>query len=819
LESTSTNLNYKLNPKESDKNNNNYLSCNTNKKLVDQPFQGLNIFRNFLKRSKANKNSNFLYSEFSLDTNPNLPLEALNTVESNSEIPSPSNLPESPKKSEKIFLHRPSIKNADLKAKLRSKSKIRPEHKLVTVNEIISPLNTSSTPKHTKNCAYKLGNLLRLNIKDEITFNKLYPINFKDCVSNLKKEKEANERLIRLALLGKEKIIKISPNALANLSAVDSLLISEKEKNAISQIAKINFLDQKQEKLYKEKSEFLTEQRIKVIFSDTVYAITDIFFSGDEFNMKRLQPVDFTDLKQKILAAQTNFKLLTSQEKKNYISNLKELKIKHKDDKKQRLLELNIKNSLSGFIEKFSEEEIAMAKKCLLNFWRFPPPDYFDSTFSKIESLGGAAKKADGESSSDELKNSNSMKLMNTSWTKDFYVNMLKGINEEPNNLNISHLNNKTASDEPEVYKNCMELVEKQKGGLWISWAQFLNVFKGFVIVHNPKLYRSMVNIDSNWYNYKRDIYYSEKLVFFLSANGASLSLHTNINSNEAFVAATALGKNAKEDKGIKDSKNVKENNKEKDKDKEKEKDTSHLQGQVTNAAFDNYANANPISAKYNTDLTFSQNLLPNTKFYNNISNSCFLIVFEPNTTQNHLFSDLKYYIIFDLISASGKKIFANIKLTGYFATYQFDEIYFDQEYYLIVTGGVHPFGYNLRIMSDHFVETLNYFNYVKKFYGLNQQTLNVACSAIEKNKIFVLGRVKITNKENGSFLVNVKQTDNNVDNYLRQFYEVFMVCKNQEKRVYLDKLQDLQATEDPIYVIIFLTFFSFIFLFLFKFY
>jgi len=715
-------------------------------------------------------------------------------------------------------------KNLELKGKYKSKSKPRPENKLPSVKEINSVLNTSSTPKNSGNYAYKVNNFLRLNLKDQMTFNKLNPIRFKDCVENLQKEMEANERLIRLALFSKENVIKLSQNIVGNILRAETLLISEREKAIFAQVSKINSLMKTMDTLYKENSELLAEQRLKSVFSDTAYSVTDIFFSGEEFNMKRLQTVDFTDLKKKILAAQTNFKLLTAQEKKHYISNLKDLKLKHKDEKKQRLLELNepgeevflvkiknsIKNALSSFLTEFSEEEISMAKKCLVNNWRFPPPGYFESTFSKVEvpSSGspGNNKKLEGDSSSDEHKFPNSMKLMNTSWTKDFYVNMLRGICEEPNTLNISHLNSKVNSDELDTYKNTKEVVERPKGGVWISWQKFLNIFKGFVIVHNPKNYKSIVNIDSNWHNYKSDIYYSEKMAFFLTSNSANVSMQSrnNNNSNEnqsnaqassQAAAATAPGKNAKEAKN-----STKDSNNNKDKDN---KDLSYLQGgqAVNSTSLSHNANQNLFSVMHNTELTFNTNMLPNTKFYNNLSNSCFLIVFEPNTTQNYLFSEIKYYILFDLISASGKKIFTDIKLTGFFATYQFDEIYFDQEYYLVVTGGVHPFGYNLRILSDHFVEPLTYFSYMKKFNGLNQQSCNVMYPAIEKNKTFVMARIRITNQEKGSFMVSVRQSEGNIDNYLRQFYELFMVVQNQEKRVFLDKLQDIDAMEDPIYV------------------
>ncbi len=697
------------------------------------------------------------------------------------------------------------------------KPKIRTSSKLLTVKEIHSPSHTSPVEKANPNDANKKFSVQKLNPKDEMIFNKLFPINFKDSTENLIKEKDETERSIRLSIIGKEKVFQFSQNSLINVIAFDSLQIPQKEKTKLVQIKKIHELFKKQEYYYKEETELLFEQRIKNIFSNTAYSIIDLFFSGDEFNMRRLLPVDFTDLKKKILAAQTNFKLLSALEKKNYISNLKELKLKHKEEKKLRLLELNepgekiymikiknnIKNALNNFVEKFTNEEISMAKKCLINNWRFPPPSYFESTYSKIDQVGTTTKKVDGDASGDELRYSNSVKLMNTSWTKDFYINMIRNINDEPSNLNISHMNNNKTHEDLEIYKNCLDTIERQKGGVWINWNHFLEIFKGFVIVHNPKHYKSVINVDNNWYNYKNDIYCNEKLAFFLTTK-SNFTNNNNYNQNNVVSESPnninnmdknikdIKNQNPKDDKNAKDAKSVKE--------VIREKDSSSFLKDVAGQKSQNTA-VNPITAKYNTEITFNQGLLPNTKFYNSLNNSCFLIVFEPNTTYNHLFADMKYYIIFDLISSSGKKIFSNIRLSGYCATYQFDEIYFDHDYYLIITGGIHPFGYNLRILSDHYVETLTYFNYIKKFHELHQHTLAVGYPAFEKNKIYVIARVKIINKEKSNFMISIKQNEANIDNYLRQYYEVYLVVKKKERKIYLEKLEELEASDEPIYV------------------
>lgn len=840
LESTNIKLNQKLYCSNGQtKSTSSFLN---NKNAIDQPFLGINIYRNYLRRNTILKNKEKIndsqgendisqsQGDFSINniasneitqTDPNNEAININTLGSDSNL----NI----NHHKKSLTKKNSMKQNFSDSKSKSKSKNKPGRnstKLLTVKEYDSPKSNSKYMNirlsnnnvdnnyfgNNNNYNYN-SNSLNLNstvlsLKDEVKLNKLYPISFKDNILSLKLEKEKNERFIKNAIMGKEKMFKFSVGVLANLNLIESIQVSEKTRNIINQITKINSLYQLGEKYYKQQSSPVIDNNkaLKNILSDCAYSITDIFFNGDEFNMERLKPVDFTDLKKKVLAAQTNFKLLTAQEKKNYISNIKELKLKHKDEKKQRLQELNepgerlylikiknsIKSALSSFLEKYTNEEISMAKKCLINNWRFPPPSYFERTFSKIELSN--FKKIDGETSSDEMKYSNSIKLMNTSWTKEFYCNMIRNIHDEPSNLNISYINNKIFQEELEIYKNPKELVERQKGGVWVSWQEFLNIFKGFVIIHNSKSYRSIINIDNNWYNYKSDTYYNEKFVFFLTTNFNNLN--ANHPSHQAQIGNII-------DKGADKSANAKD-------DKGKPQYQSLQNNVGNNISNNNTFSANQLNtiinsnnvvyAKYNTDLSFSQSFPPNTKFYNSLSNSCFLIVFEPNTTLNYLFYDSKYYIIFDLITTSGKKIFSNIRLSGYFATYQFDEIYFDQEYYLIVTGGVFPFGYNLRILSDHFVETLTHFNYIKKYYGLNQTNLTVSYHCSEKNKIFVFARVKIINKERSSYYISIKQNENN-DNYLKKFYEVFIVNQTKERRLFLDKLDYLDASETPYYV------------------
>lgn len=795
LESTSKKLDYKLNYKNRYGEFVEGVPQYKINQIMDQPFMGINIFKNyFSKMSKKNSSFDLNQGVFS-DGSPEKNYENL-ISEAND-----NSLSESPNKKKASM----KISMGDAKRLARLKAKL----------------------KNNQGIFNEEGNFrIPTNIETEKSINKLNPIVFKDDLDMIKQERDILHSKVRQSLLVKEKSIKISTSILNNLNYFieSNNQVQVEQKFIVNQVVNINSILRKGRKINDENNKLFYEKKTKNVYSDLIYSVSDVFYSGDEFNMKRLQPVDFTDLKQKILAAQTNFKLLSAQEKKNYITNIKELKLKHKEEKKARLMELNkpgekvylvkvqhgLNKIISAMMEDYTNDEVLMAKKCLLNNWRFPPAAYFENSFSKYDLAPPANKKNEGgnnENVQDEQKLPNSIKLMNTSWTKDFYVKMVKNINDD--NLNISQMNDKRIQQtELDFYKNPKELTPRQGGGIWINWTTFLSIFKGFIILHNPKNYRSIVNVDSNWYNYKSDIYTSERFTFFFTSNVNNLDKNflTSINPN-------AL----KDSLNLFDRKDVKEPVKEnvpnpkdakgkaaaaKDHDAKSNDGSHHNEPNVLNLITNNINGSNcVIHSRLVMDNIFDNNLMPNTKFFNSMSNSCINIVFEPNTSNSYLFSEMKFYIIFDLISFSGRKLFSGVKLTGHYSTFQFDEIIFEQDYYLVITGGLHPFGYNLRIMSDHLVETITNFNYIRRINNLNSYPVGINYPILEKNRIFLLAKIKIDAVDNSNLIFNLKQNEGNIDNNLKQYFDFYLIKKDKEKKININKMYDLEGSEEPQYV------------------
>ena len=115
--------------------------------------------------------------------------------------------------------------------------------------------------------------------------------------------------------------------------------------------------------------------------------------------MSRLVPIDFSDLRAMIKSFNTNnvFKQLSREEKRKYIQELKEIKLKQKIEKSKRIETLKEKGKIYYsikihnpsvpepiFLRSHNDEEIEMSKKILLNKWEFPPIDYLEHVYQQI---------------------------------------------------------------------------------------------------------------------------------------------------------------------------------------------------------------------------------------------------------------------------------------------------------------------------------------------------------------------------------------------------------------------------------------------------
>ena len=79
----------------------------------------------------------------------------------------------------------------------------------------------------------------------------------------------------------------------------------------------------------------LIDQKNNIIYN-YLYGADD-FFSNENFNMKRLNFVDFSDLVKELEDKKVEFKRLPADKKRQYIIERKKLKLEKLDEKKRRI--------------------------------------------------------------------------------------------------------------------------------------------------------------------------------------------------------------------------------------------------------------------------------------------------------------------------------------------------------------------------------------------------------------------------------------------------------------------------------------------------
>ena len=459
------------------------------------------------------------------------------------------------------------------------------------------------------------------------------------------------------------------------------------------------------------------DSKLKVI-SNYAYSIND-FFSNDSFNMNRLKPLDFSDLKQTLKDTTVVFKQLNKEEKKAYIKQRKELKEKQQGIKNSRIddlrnegnkfLIIKIKNDSVGqyklnSILSYSEEQISMAKKCLLNNWKYPPPSFFDKYFKKYEedsedeqqqqqqqqmqSEQNQNNENNKEQNNDintslqqqqqqplinvnanvsneigviseyaELNRRESIKAVVTQkkpvkgerkkkkigtfdWTRQAYIQLIG-----PENLDIYNDTETNPIKQP---------IQKQRGGNWMNFGDFKSLFNTFLVLHNPiSIFKGgSLSIDNNWHSYQLDIY--EPLEDFTVFK---------LNSND-----------------------------------------------IENKENENY--------------------------------SAFLI-FEPNNDSTLICRDKIYsYIILDVYDSEHTLIEGDICLNRFYSTYHFMELKGNKDYYIIIRGGIYQFGFYLQLFSEaHQLENLSYINYMTSVYEYQFMQFKIDHPMIERNSYYLLGR------------------------------------------------------------------------------
>ena len=459
------------------------------------------------------------------------------------------------------------------------------------------------------------------------------------------------------------------------------------------------------------------------LYYDFAYSISD-FFDNENFNVKRLNQVDFSDLKKKLKEFQTScvYKQLNKDDKKKYIYTLIELKNGEKEEKLIRMEELKKEvrkfnlvkimnesygnNSLNFYIP-YTPEEILMVKTCLLNNWEFPPPSYFDEKY-KISNRnhnipGLSSKTLSSKKDIDSIKNSHKdIKGYRVIKETESGMESLLGLSQEYSlAVNEQKFPKHTVSHSSWNKESYMQLIEnnldqyaypkepivRQNGGVWIHYPEFKTYFNRFIILHNPnKLYTSHISCENFWKNWKQDMFDPNEV-------------------NSVFIL----------------------NQKEK------------------------------------------------SLFSENKSSSNMLMLFKPNSEKSFLHSEkIKSYIQFKIVDSDNNVVHDKVILKSFFSTFYTDVLTPDKNYFIIIDGGIIPFGYFIQIFSEsHSVTSISHSNYLKTYFGFQSINLRIDHPSIEKSKYYILSRFSIKCLNYTSELLNVEFSINYPDKYAKRFFDI----------------------------------------------
>ena len=497
------------------------------------------------------------------------------------------------------------------------------------------------------------------------------------------------------------------------------------------------------------------------LYKGILYDIVD-FFDNNKYNMNRLQPIDFSDLKAMLKNFNKNnvFKQLNKDEKKEYISNLKEIKQKQRVAKAKRIesLKLNgpqyysvkIQNSgidKTSYIAKYCEEEIQMAKKCLLNKWEFPPMEYLDQRYFEKKALEREKELQEEQ----EEKNKKKKKVKDKSREKDKDKKIVEKKENEENKDKDKEKEKRTWSKE--IY---MQLIDNNTDqfnesispisrgeGSWIESNVFFNSFDNFLVLYNPDKYNTVFNWDNYWTD-TSDVLTpkDENSVLYLK----------KINPNA--VKPETTNKNDKKDKNEPPPEEI------------------------------IIKNQNPCNY--------------------------IVIMYEAISDKDNKLRNLPYKINFRFIKKEDKiengKV---IKIDSFYGSERIDGLDENLEYFLVLEGGVFPEGFFLKVISDFSISPLTYQNFLSTHQGFNKQTFHIEHNALQKNEIYVLLRVSILNEAKSKFMII---SNNTKDRYSNEFIKI-NICdisnRNTKKTVDFKSFFELNPGEymlvmtiNPIYVL-----------------
>ncbi len=521
-----------------------------------------------------------------------------------------------------------------------------------------------------------------------------------------------------------------------------------------------------------------------------LYPIID-YFENNKFNMTRLKPIDFSDIKrygreEKIPGI---YKQLSKEDKKKYLENLVHIKNKQKEMKDHRIKELKAEGRKYNFVKiinctigiprldffvPFTDSEIFITKKCLENNWDFPPPSYFENYFGLMQqsfaesdnknevgsfSIKKKLSKKDYKKEDKydlEIVENNDINILSENYVTEKDKNKEKD-KDKNNKLNIKSNDNlmiksgqqivwnkdiylSIINNNVEKYDKCIEPFNDYNGGVWMPFLDFKKSFNNYILLHSQKSFKYYLNCDNLWRNTSDCFEYDEK--------NAVIYLNNFVIEKEK---QKFFEKNEYEE--INNNTNNKNRN----------KNNINFNNNIINSDIKSQVQSQPQSPKNKIEIEGQ-----NSKF------NSLLVLFEPNNTsdlQIPQFFDLLQYIQFDLIDSYGNEIQKNIFLSKFYSCYFNDKLEKDRNYFLLLRSFVCPFGFNFSVFSDHVSDKMDYGTYLKKFNKFHSKTFKIEHSSLDKNSFSLIAKFKVKLLEKTYFRLKLDHEDK----MLKKFVEIWL--------------------------------------------
>ena len=538
--------------------------------------------------------------------------------------------------------------------------------------------------------------------------------------------------------------------------------------------------------LYKNYEKFLVKKSVKLhssgLICDVAYTILELFQSGI-FNMSRLKPIDFSDMK---LDIKVKYKQMSPDEKAKYLEKIKDLKIRQKKEKIIRidkymengsnLLYIKITNE-SILKEKkkayeidtfFNLREIEAAKLCIKNNYFFPPENYFENSFipklTKDEETG-------------EIN----------FWTKNFYRRLLKGyFKEEEKKLLEKEEKEKKEKEEKEKEKEEKEgkegkveigqkeekknlfqefenksiefnnelntLVNDIRKGTWMRYNVFKNCFNNFILFKNMTKFKHNLNIDNIWYNYEKDIFEENE-------NSKIIFLQKDENDNPT------------------------QNNNPENILKEKE----------LYIIFE--PNSEKITKSVSGEMSYERN---------------------EETKLGHKFNDLNNFVTISIYEVTEEKSVNKIKtftLKDYFNVYninlsEFQKSKDSKNFFINIQSGLYPFGFNLEFLSNYYkLENYSYNQFLIEYKNYHEKRINIIHPILPKGNFYLIKTFRIEFKkedeEKNNKIVNFfTNFINYEDNFVQNNIDVVLInpITNKKVKIYYKKMLNIDFNISSFY-------------------